>query len=114
MRGCNNFTFLTSFLMIGFSLFSCADDSVVSLLLEQRKCQFHRTLVPVVCVCVCVLTYMFFLMVEELEFVLVFVTVLEDAGVLGKTLFPGTVIGLFTAANTGAGFGCAKTETAEL
>lgn len=48
-------------------------------------------------------------MAEEpsgLEFVLVLLTVLEDAGVLGKTLFPGTVIGLFTAANTGAGFGC--------
>lgn len=56
-------------------------------------------------------------MVEELrglEFVLVLVTVFEDAGVLGKTLLPGTVIGLFTAANTGAGFGCAQTETAEL
>lgn len=74
------------------------------------------------CVCVCVYVqawrlYLFFLMLEELsglEFVLVLVTVFEDAGVLGKTLFPGTVIGLFTAANTGAGFGCAKTETAEL
>lgn len=56
-------------------------------------------------------------MLEELsglEFVLVLVTGFEDAGDLGKTLFPGTVIGLFTAANTGAGFGCAKTETAEL
>lgn len=70
--------------------------------------------------CVCVQgwrLYLFFLMLEELsglEFVLVLVTVFEDTGVLGKTLFPGTVIGLFTAANTGAGFGCAKTETAEL
>lgn len=53
-------------------------------------------------------------MAEELsglEFVLVLVTVFEEAVVLGKTLFPGTVIGLFTAANTGAGFGCVKTET---
>ena len=66
-----------------------------------------------VCVCVCVCVYLFFLMVEELsglEFVLVLVTVFDDAVVFGKTLFPGTVIGLFTAANTGAGFGCAKTE----
>lgn len=42
------------------------------------------------------------------------VTVFEDAVVFGKTLFPGTVMGLFTAANTGAGFGCAKTETREI
>lgn len=66
------------------------------------------------CVCVCTQVgwlYLFFLMLEELsglEFVLVLVTVFEDVGVLGKTLFPGTVIGLFTAANTGAGFGYAK------
>lgn len=37
----NNLTFFISFLMIGFSLFSCAEDSVVSLLLGQHKCQLN-------------------------------------------------------------------------
>lgn len=48
-------------------------------------------------------------MVEELsgeELALVLLTVFETVVVLGKTLFPGTVRGLFTAPNTGAGFGC--------
>lgn len=48
-------------------------------------------------------------MVEELsgeELVLVLLTVSEAVVVLVKILLPGTVKGLFTAPNTGAGFGC--------
>lgn len=51
------------------------------------------------------------LIVEELsgeELVLVLLTVSEVVVVLGKILFPGTVRGLFTAPNTGAGFGCTE------
>lgn len=108
-------TFLTSsFLMTGFSLFSCvrpSDDSVASLLLVQDtfKCPPDEQCI-VVCVCEreneCV--YLFLLMVEELsgeELLLALLTVSEVVVVFGKTLFPGTVRGLFTAPNTGAVFG---------
>lgn len=59
--------------------------------------------------CVCVSLYLFLLMVEELsgeELVLALLTVSEAVVVLVKILLPGTVRGLFTAPNTGAGFGC--------
>lgn len=52
--------------------------------------------------------YLFLLLVEELsgeELLLALLTVSEVVVVFKKTLFPGTVRGLFTAANTGAGFG---------
>lgn len=47
-------------------------------------------------------------MVEELsgeELLLALLTVSDVVVVFGKTLFPGTVRGLFTAPNTGAVFG---------
>lgn len=52
--------------------------------------------------------YLFLLLVVELsgdELLLALLTVSEAVVVFRKTLFPGTVRGLFTAANTGAGFG---------
>lgn len=55
--------------------------------------------------------YLFLLMAEELrgeELVLVLLAVSDAVVVLVKILLPGTVKGLFTAANTGAGLGCIK------
>lgn len=40
------------------------------------------------------------------ELVLALLTLSEAVVVLVKILLPGTVRGLFTAPNTGAGFGC--------
>lgn len=57
--------------------------------------------------------YLFLLLVEELsgeELLLALLTVSEVVVVFKKTLFPGTVRGLFTAANTGAGFGWTETR----
>ena len=53
------------------------------------------------------------LMVEELsreELVLVLLAVSEAVVVLVKILLPGTVRGLFTAPNTGAGLGCVRRQ----
>lgn len=57
---------------------------------------------------VCACLYLFLLMVVELsrvELVLVLLAVSDTGVVLVKILFPGTVRGLFTALNTGAGLG---------
>lgn len=53
--------------------------------------------------------YLFLLLVVELsgEFVLALLAVSEVVVTL-KILLPGTVRGLFTAANTGAGLGCVR------
>lgn len=101
--------------MTGFSLFSCArlsDDSVAALLLLQETVNNHsveENIISYWCWCTC--AYLFLLMVDELsgdELVLVLLAVSEAVVVLVKILLPGTVRGLFTAANTGAGLGCRK------
>lgn len=116
-------TFLaSSFLMTGFSLFSCVRpsvDSVASLLWTRGALSMLTpletgiTVGALVCVCVCACLYLFLLLVEELsgeELLLALLTVSEVVVVFRKTLFPGTVRGLFTAANTGAGFGWTETR----
>lgn len=108
--------FTSSFLITGFSLFSCArlsDDSVAVLLLLQDTKQkpsvesniFHNIAF------VSLWYYLFLLTDEELsgeELVLVLLAVSEAVVVFVKILLPGTVRGLFTAANTGAVLGYMK------
>lgn len=107
-------TFLaSSFLMTGFSLFSCVRpsvDSVASLLCTRGPLNILTPLETCITVgvLVCLCVYLFLLLVEELsgeELLLALLTASEVVVVFRKTLFPGTVRGLFTAANTGAGFG---------